>query len=79
MDEEQGHKNGGVLVPRKKREDFTWRSVYFPVSWLPIILDLSQREDRSLSSMLRQLVRDGLTHRGVDVPEPPAEYDEAGH
>ncbi len=79
MDEEQGHKSGGVLVPRKKREDFTWRSVYFPVSWLPLILDLSQRDDRSLSSMLRQLVRDGLTHRGVDVPEPPAEYDEAGH
>ncbi len=73
------HTSGGILLPRKKREDFTWRSVYFPNSWLPLILNLAQREDRSLSSMLRQLVRDGLTHRGVDVPEPPTEYDEAGH
>ncbi len=73
------HKSGGILVPRKKREDFTWRSVYFPSSWLPLILNIAQHEDRSLSSMLRQLVRDGLTHRGVDVPDPPTEYDEAGH
>lgn len=72
-------RHGGITLPRKKREDFTWRSVYFPNAWLPLILSLAQKEDRSLSSMLRQLLRDGLTHRGIEVPEPPAEYDEEGH
>ncbi len=73
-----GSASGRVGLPRKKREDFTWRSVYFPVSWLSIIIDMAQREDRSLSSMLRQLVRDGLVHRGVEVPEPPGEYNDEG-
>ncbi len=57
---------GSLLVPRKGH---TWMSVYFPRSLQEVIAKIANGEDRSNSSMVRQLVKEALQGRGITIPE----------
>jgi len=69
---------GGVrTLPRKKMQDYSWLSMHIPQSLQAVVRQLADAEDRTMSSMARHLMEDGLRYRGLDVPKRGGEQDDS--
>jgi len=58
-------------------QDYSWLSMHIPQSLQAVVRQLADAEDRTMSSMARHLIEDGLRYRGLDVPKRGGEQDDS--
>ncbi len=78
MRETQTQTGGVKTLPRKKLQDYSWLSMHIPQSLQAVVRQLAAAEDRTMSSMARHLIEDGLRYRHIDVPKRGSEQGKEG-